>query len=260
MQSLARGVRHGSLVGRCLQVYPRHTTPSSRVHWEGRRKASNYGPWNWLQQKLAAAPKKSSSPVVKHQDAPSDEPVKEEVFVESTKEIGKGGKGKVSQLPPALEEPKRKLAREHKYSTANWKISHRKLNMLGRQISGKPIDHAIMQMQFSEKRASNRIKSMLVTAKLHATVYKNMDPSKLIVSEAWVTKGPKQLKRLEPRGRGKFGIRVHPDSRMSVVLRHGKTFEQLQKEQRARRLRRIVSSGIVREDIPLRNPAGMWQW
>lgn len=70
---------------------------------------------------------------------------------------------------------------QHKYSTANFKISHRKLNMIGRQISGKPIDHAIVQMQFSEKRATSRIKSMLATAKLHATAYKNMDPSKLIV-------------------------------------------------------------------------------
>jgi len=70
---------------------------------------------------------------------------------------------------------------QHKYSTANFKISHRKLNMLGRQISGKPIDYAILQMQFSEKRASKRIKSMLVVAKQHAISYKNLDPSKLIV-------------------------------------------------------------------------------
>ena len=55
--------------------------------------------------------------------------------------------------------------------------------MLGKQISGKPIDHAIMQMQFSEKRASSRIKSMLATAKLHATVYKKMEPSRLVVCE-----------------------------------------------------------------------------
>lgn len=65
--------------------------------------------------------------------------------------------------------------------------------MIGRQISGKPIDHAIMQMQFSEKRASNRIKSMLVTAKLHATVYKNMDSSKLIVCEYCPIAPPRYL-------------------------------------------------------------------
>lgn len=80
------------------------------------------------------------------------------------------------------------------------------------------------------------------------------------VAEAWVTKGPKQLKRLEPRGRGKFGIRVHPDSRLHVVLRPGKTFDQVRNELRERRLRKIVSPGLVREGVPLRNPASFWQW
>jgi len=47
---------------------------------------------------------------------------------------------------------------------------------------------------------------------------------------------------------------------MHVVLREGKTFEQLKKEQRERRLKRIVSAGLVREDVPLRNPARTWQW
>jgi hypothetical protein len=53
--------------------------------------------------------------------------------------------------------------------------------MLGRQIAGKPIDYAILQMQFSEKRASSRIKSTLVTAKHHAMRYKRLDESKLVV-------------------------------------------------------------------------------
>jgi hypothetical protein len=53
--------------------------------------------------------------------------------------------------------------------------------MLGRQISGKPIDYAILQMKFSEKRASKRIKSMLVVARDHAINYKRLDGSKLVV-------------------------------------------------------------------------------
>ena len=69
---------------------------------------------------------------------------------------------------------------QQKYSTANFKISHRKLNMLGRQIAGKPIDSAIVQMMFSEKRASKRLKSMLVVAKDHA-VTRGMDEKKLVV-------------------------------------------------------------------------------
>ena len=52
--------------------------------------------------------------------------------------------------------------------------------MLGRQIAGKPIDSAILQMMFSEKRASKRIKSMLVVAKNHAQM-KGLDTGKLVV-------------------------------------------------------------------------------
>ena len=53
--------------------------------------------------------------------------------------------------------------------------------MLGRQISGKPIDYAILQMQFSEKRASTRIMNMLATARDHAVRYKRLKEPKLIV-------------------------------------------------------------------------------
>ena len=63
------------------------------------------------------------------------------------------------------------------------RISHRKLNLLSRQIAGKPIDHAILQMQFSEKRVSTRLKNMLATAKHHAVKYKGMEASKLIVGK-----------------------------------------------------------------------------
>ncbi|KAI6164856.1 ribosomal protein L22 [Pisolithus thermaeus] len=224
--------------------------------------ASNFNPLQWIQQKFAPSVRKSTAPDAPKQETADLVSAQEEAFTEAKLIEGskkhKKKKEKVAEAAPEVVE--KQPAPEHKYSTANFKISHRKLNMLGRQISGKPIDHAIMQMQFSEKRASNRIMSMLATAKLHATVYKNMDPSKLVVSEAWVTKGENRLKRLEPRGRGKFGIRIHPDSRMHVILRPGKTYDQDKKEQRERRLKRIVSAGLVREDVPLRNPASFWQW
>ncbi|KAF8138291.1 ribosomal protein L22/L17 [Boletus edulis] len=241
-------IKHNNHIARSLRPFS-----YSGVVCQGRR--TYWSPMQWIQEKFAPAPKKASDRVVKHQDAT---PAQDEIF-QGVSTSDASAKEKEKQPRQVLKRPKQP-AHEHKYSTANFKISHRKLNMLGRQISGKPIDHAIMQMKFSEKRASSRIKSMLATAKLHASVYKKMDSSKLIVSEAWVTKGPKQLKRLEPRGRGKFGIRVHPDSRLNVILRPGKTFERLQEEKRKMRLKRIVSAGIVREDVPLRNPASVWQW
>ena len=77
---------------------------------------------------------------------------------------------------------------EHKYSTAAFRISPRKLKMLADQIGGKPIDHAILQMQFSGKKASKRIKSTLALAREHA-VQKGLRPNHLVVAEAWVGKG-----------------------------------------------------------------------
>jgi large subunit ribosomal protein L22 len=132
-------------------------------------------------------------------------------------------------------------------------------------------------MTFSEKRASKRIRNMLVVAKSHAAL-KGIDPRKMVVctsnpihlrlfpltmyiqAEAWVTKGPRSHKRMEFKGRAKFGIRVHPDSRLSVILKEGDSRAQLLEKERARKLKRIVSAGLVREDKPLRNPGSMWTW
>jgi large subunit ribosomal protein L22 len=60
-------------------------------------------------------------------------------------------------------------------------ISHRKLNKLGRQIAGKPIDYAILQMQFSNKRAGSKIKDLLLNAKQQAVQRRKMDSPTLVV-------------------------------------------------------------------------------
>lgn len=84
--------------------------------------------------------------------------------------------------------------------------------------------------------------------------------SLILIAESWVTKGPNTHKRLEPRGRAHYGIRVHPDSRMTVILREGKTFVEKKVKKREKMLKAVRSAGIVREDVPLRNPAAMWGW
>lgn len=119
---------------------------------------------------------------------------------------------------------------EHKYSTTDFKISPRKLQLLADQINGKPIDHAILQMQFSSKRAASRIKSMLVLARDHAIATKGMDRKRILVSEAWVGKAVKQTKMIEWKGRMHTGVITHQWSHMDVVLRMGKTKEEIEGE------------------------------
>ncbi|KAF9513265.1 hypothetical protein BS47DRAFT_1344513 [Hydnum rufescens UP504] len=138
-------------------------------------------------------------------------------------------------------------------------MSHRKLNLLGRQIAGKPIDAAILQMVFSEKRASTRIKSMLCVARDHAEAYKNLNRSKLIVAEAWVSKGEK-LRRLDIKGRGRSGVKHHPKAKLTVVLKEGKTLQEKVLAQRAYKVNKIRSPGLMRENKPIRNPGPMWAW
>ncbi|KAL4400157.1 mitochondrial large ribosomal subunit [Malassezia pachydermatis] len=136
---------------------------------------------------------------------------------------------------------------EHKYSTAVFRISPRKLNLLANQIIGKPIDFAIVQMQFSAKRAARRVKATLVMARDHAEA-KGLDPSSLVVSEAWVTKGM-FLPRLDIKGRARMGIMHHPKARLNVVLRPGKTWEQRDEarlEKARRQVRSLGSGGVVR--------------
>lgn len=60
------------------------------------------------------------------------------------------------------------------------KISHRKLNLLSRQIAGKPIDAAMLQMEFSEKKVSGRIKELLDEARTQA-LKKGFDKDRLVV-------------------------------------------------------------------------------
>ncbi|SRR6266498_3279946 len=82
----------------------------------------------------------------------------------------------------------------------------------------------------------------------------------IFIAEAWVNKGERPPGRIEPRGRGHYGIRRHPSSKMVVVLKEGKTIEEQKAAARKRKLARIVSATVVRESKPIRNPSLSWAW
>ncbi|WWD18936.1 hypothetical protein CI109_103392 [Kwoniella shandongensis] len=148
---------------------------------------------------------------------------------------------------------------EHRYKSDEHKISYRKLNLLSRQIANLPVDEAIVQMQFSDKRASKWVKSTLALARDHA-VDKKLSRDKLVVAEAWVSKGPK-IQRLDIKGRGKYGIKHHPSARIHVVLKEGKTKAQQYEERFQKDLRKVRSAGVVREDGVLRRKViSGWTW
>ncbi|KAH9899998.1 ribosomal protein L22 [Cubamyces lactineus] len=262
MQSVGASLRSASRT--VTRAVPAHSVASSSQTFQlqgiQRRNVSlrmpNFkGPVAWLRESLAPnIRQRNTQEEVEAARKQAAEKGQLSVF-ESVPSVGEGEAG--DEAVPAW---KKKTYTEHKYSTANFKISHRKLNLLSRQIAGKPIDSAILQMMFSEKRASKRIKSMLVVAKSHAVKLKSLNEQKLVVAESWVTKGPHQLKRYDVKGRGRAGLKTHPHSRLHVVLKEGKTRAELREEERARKLKRIVSAGLVREDVPIRNPGPNWAW
>lgn len=79
-------------------------------------------------------------------------------------------------------------------------------------------------------------------------------------AEAWVTKGKRPQKQVEPRGRGHYGFRSHPHSKLNIVLKEGKMLEEQKNAARKKKLDKIVSAALVREDKPIRNPSLSWAW
>jgi ribosomal protein L22 len=64
--------------------------------------------------------------------------------------------------------------RKHLSRSVFFKGSVKKLMLLARQIAGKPVDEAIMQMRFSKKRLATSVKAQLLQARNEAVVMKGM--------------------------------------------------------------------------------------
>lgn len=149
---------------------------------------------------------------------------------------------------------------QHRFKSAYHKMSHRKLNDIGRLVATMPVDEAILQLQFSEKRAARTwVKSTLAFARDHA-VARGLRRERLVVQEAWVSKGTKD-KRIDIKGRGRMGMKHHPHARIHFVLKEGKTFEQKREAEKNKVLHQVRSAGMVREDGKLRRKmTSNWAW
>ncbi|KAJ7276393.1 ribosomal protein L22/L17 [Mycena haematopus] len=235
------------------------------------RHASSFNPINWLSRTFSPSPADTTADTAKSKETKeviSEKPAESSsIFaqVEPAKDplpAPRTPGTKTPRLPVASLKPgKARMPHPfHKESTVPFVISHRKLNKLGRQIAGKPIDYAILQMQFSNKRAGSKIKDLLLSAKQKAVQRRRMDSPTLVVAEAWVNKRAIRSKKMLPQGRGHHGQRIKPSSSLTVVLKEGKTVEQQKADLRKRKLARIVSASVTREDKPLRNPGPMWAW
>ncbi|KAJ5647924.1 Ribosomal protein L22bacterial/chloroplast-type [Penicillium lividum] len=168
---------------------------------------------------------------------------------------------KRGRLPKAVQI---KRTERESLSKSHWfKTSVKKLGPLARQIAGKNIDEAILQMRFSKKKAALDVLGHLEHAKNVAMVRAGMglpeekaeptkpltvvlksgerktitDPTNIYIQEAWVNRGP-YGHGMDHRARGQINRLRPPATGLSVVLKEEKTRIREWEEREATALRK----------------------
>ena len=71
----------------------------------------------------------------------------------------------------------------------NLRVSPQKLNLVAEQIRGKPVQRALMDLEFSRRRIAQSVKAGLESAIANAENNHQLDVDRLVVAEATVGKG-----------------------------------------------------------------------
>nr|CDP27797.1 Putative mitochondrial LSU ribosomal protein L22 precursor [Podospora anserina S mat+] len=145
------------------------------------------------------------------------------------------------------------------HSKSPWlPTSVKKLVHLARQIQGKNVEDALVQMKFSKKKMAAEVTTQLKMARDLAIAERGMglgqgqegkmeiqrkdgkwmtvgDRSKMYVAEAWVNKGPVRAKNPDYRARGRMFLKESPSTSLSVVLKEHKTLVREHQEREHRR-------------------------
>lgn len=139
-------------------------------------------------------------------------------------------RGRLTRTQEIKREERELLSKSH-----NFKTSTKKLGMLARQIQGKTVEEALVQMRFSVKKAAKDVKEHLEFAKNEAIVRRGMglgaqngtqgdpvnittkdgkrlrieDKTRLYVDQAWVGKGDFTVTP-DHRARGQINMMKNP--------------------------------------------------
>ncbi|HCP00414.1 MAG TPA: 50S ribosomal protein L22 [Rhodospirillaceae bacterium] len=100
----------------------------------------------------------------------------------------------------------------------NLRVSPQKLNLVAEQIRGKPVQRALMDLEFSRRRIAQSVKAGLESAIANAENNHQLDVDRLVVAEATVGKGV-VMKRWRARARGRTGRIQKPFSQITLVVR-----------------------------------------
>lgn len=98
------------------------------------------------------------------------------------------------------------------------KQSPKKVNLVATLVRGMRVEDALLQLQLTVKRASKTVYQVIHSARANATHNYGFDADRLIVAEAFVGKGFFK-KRVSYHAKGRSGVRVRAECRLTVVLR-----------------------------------------
>lgn len=134
----------------------------------------------------------------------------------------------------------------HKASTSLLPISHKKLQKLADLMNRyrMTVDEAALQLKFSHKAVASEVLSLVLEARDQA-VARGMKRERLVVSQAWVTKGF-HTTELQVRARGRHGQITHPTAKLCVILKESETKSELNKRALYKAAqKRVKQKGIV---------------
>ncbi|KAL2868554.1 mitochondrial 54S ribosomal protein uL22m [Aspergillus lucknowensis] len=168
-------------------------------------------------------------------------------------------RGRLTKAEKIMRAERESLSKSHWFKT-----SIKKLGPLARQIAGKNIDEAILQMRFSKKKAAKDVLEHLQHAKNVAVVRSGMglgavgpdaekpkptkitlksgermtitDPSSIYIAQAWVNRGPYGVD-YDHRARGQINRLRPPHTSLSVLLKEEKTRIREWEDREAKALR-----------------------
>ncbi len=102
----------------------------------------------------------------------------------------------------------------HKYA----RISARKARLVIDMIRGAPVENALLNLQFCQRRAAPMIRKVVRSAIANATQKAGLEAEKLVVWRAYVDEGP-TTKRWRPRAMGRAFPRMRRTCHLSIELK-----------------------------------------
>lgn len=179
----------------------------------------------------------------------------------------------------------RQTERQHTDTSPLLKTSVKKLGMLARQIAGKTLDEAMVQMRFSSKKTAKDVLSHLEYARDAAVVRRGMglgaaaeegethdpvmirdkegnrvkvtDPTSMYIDEAWVNRG-KYGKKPEYRARGRVNVLHLPYTSLTVVLKEEATRIRKDKEREEKEAKRKPWIAMPNRPITAQHQYPLW--